>query len=366
MSFLDDILKRKDDELSAQATQAIDIRGRSRLNPNGDANAPANGGELSLGAATPTPPTIVVEQPIMEEQPKRRGYVELFQELNELPSKEELEKEKKRHKQRAVIAAIGDGLSALANMYYVNKGAQSMYDGKNTLSDREKARYDKFLKGYEKNKAAYYKNHENAQRLDDEWNRYNEERKERKERTRLAAEQKAQAAVQAQLNKDREYTLGVAKAAETARHNAAMETRNTGGSAKTSFSPYILVDGEKVEFSPNEYGTAAIDAAYEEMLSLPGGEEYAVKVKNPGYGQSDIDPYPSQYKKRAAIEKWNKAQRGVARGEVDIVDIPKDDANAKLLGMEPGKIYEHDGKYYRLSAEGKKLGLTKEKKVGLQ
>lgn len=192
MSFLDDILKRKDAEQPAMS-QSIKLQAE---NPN----TSANGGELSLGTATPTPPTTVVEQPIMEEQPKRRGYVELFQEFNELPSPEELEKEKKRHKQRAVIAAIGDGLSALANMYYVNKGAQSMYDGKNTLSDRERARYDKFLKDREGRKTAYYNALMRARQADEEathrersWqrqlgldqearDRYNKEQAERKAR----------------------------------------------------------------------------------------------------------------------------------------------------------------------------------------
>lgn len=276
----------------------------------------------------------------------------------------EAERQEKQARLNSHAAILGDMARVWADSSAVAAGGWGVKE-REPMANKANERWEKMRQGKAAMKGQYAKDRAAARQQQLAWDFKVAQGKAQEEKERLAAEQKAQAAVQAQLNKNREYALDVAKAAETARHNAVMETRNTGGSGKTSFSPYILVDGEKVEFSPNEYGTAAIDAAYEEMLALPGGEEYAVKVQNPKYGQSDIDPYPSQYKKRAAIEKWNKAQRGVARGEVDIVDIPKDDANAKLFGMEPGKIYEHDGKYYRL-AEGKKLGLSKEKKVGLQ
>ena len=294
----------------------------------------------------------------------------------------EVERQERQARLNSHAAILGDMARLWADSAHANSGGWGIKE-REPMAVKANERWEKMRQGKAAMKGQYAKDRAAARQQQLAWNLKVAQGKAQEEQARLAAEQKAQAAVQAQLNKDREYALDVAKAAETARHNAAMEIRNTGGSGKTSFSPYILVDGEKVEFSPNEYGTAAIDAAYEEMLSLPGGEEYAVRVKNPGYGQSDIDPYPSQYKKRAAIERWNKAQRdaqeeqsrlvaeqkrleeSAERGEIEVVEIHPDNANAKLLGMEPGKIYERDGKYYR-SAEGKKLGLTKEKKVGLQ
>lgn len=61
-------------------------------------------------------------------------------------TKEERAKEAKKHRRNQIFAAIGDGVSALANLYFTSQYAPNMYskDDK-TLSEREKIRYDKLI-----------------------------------------------------------------------------------------------------------------------------------------------------------------------------------------------------------------------------
>lgn len=73
------------------------------------------------------------------------------------PSAEEVEKEHKRQKRRALFAAIGDGVSALSNLYFTTRGAPSTnIDPRDTLSARAQERYDKFKKEREENRDRYY------------------------------------------------------------------------------------------------------------------------------------------------------------------------------------------------------------------
>ena len=70
-------------------------------------------------------------------------YTEMYEKLNPKPSDAELEAERKRQRRNAVIAAIGDGISALANLHYTGKGALNSYDPRQGLSAKLQERYDK-------------------------------------------------------------------------------------------------------------------------------------------------------------------------------------------------------------------------------
>ena len=76
------------------------------------------------------------------------SYAELYKKLNPYkpPTDEELAKEKKKQKREQIFAAIGDGISALSNLFFTTQYAPNMYTGKNTMSERTKVRYDKLMK----------------------------------------------------------------------------------------------------------------------------------------------------------------------------------------------------------------------------
>ena len=86
------------------------------------------------------------------------SYAELYKKLNPYkpPTDEELAKEKKKQKREQIFAAIGDGISALSNLFFTTQYAPNMYTGKNTMSERTKVRYDKLMKEREGKEKEYY------------------------------------------------------------------------------------------------------------------------------------------------------------------------------------------------------------------
>lgn len=176
---------------------------------------PDGGGHEPRGSQEPTAPT----QPGAKSKPSSGagapasgggggGYEELFKKLNPYtpPTAEELEKERKREKRAQIFAAIGDGITALSNLFFTTQYAPNMYDGKNTISTANKVRYDKLVKDREEKNTAYYNALMRARQADDEaahrersWqrqlgldqearDRYNESIAHRNEREKLADE----------------------------------------------------------------------------------------------------------------------------------------------------------------------------------
>lgn len=83
-----------------------------------------------------------------------------------LPTPEEDEKLRKKRKRDEIFAAIGDGISALSNLYFTTQYAPNMYDPKNSMSERTRIRYDKLLQDREKKKSAYYEGMLKARQAD--------------------------------------------------------------------------------------------------------------------------------------------------------------------------------------------------------
>lgn len=164
------------------------------------------------------------------EQAPQEGFYEWFHKKSspykELTPEEE-EKQKRKEKRDKIFAAIGDGISALSNLYFTTQGAPSMYDGKNTMSERAKVRYDKLKKEREQQRAAYYNGLVNARRMDEavrrdqrDWKRQLQLDAERREREQREDKWRREQADIAQ----RRYDAEVAYKKE--RDKAADEFRN--------------------------------------------------------------------------------------------------------------------------------------------
>ena len=153
--------------------------------PNGGGHAPKgsqewaeqNSGDNAPVSSSPTAPT----QPGAKSKPSSGagapasgggggGYEELFKKLNPYtpPTAEELEKERKREKRAQIFAAIGDGITALSNLFFTTQYAPNMYDGKNTISQANKVRYDKLIKDREEKNTAYFNGLMRASQAEDE------------------------------------------------------------------------------------------------------------------------------------------------------------------------------------------------------
>ncbi|MGN0032428.1 MAG: hypothetical protein ACI358_01410 [Candidatus Limimorpha sp.] len=98
------------------------------------------------------------------------GYEELFKKLNPYspPTKEDLEKERKRQKRAQIFAAIGDGVAALSNLYFASQYAPNMFNGQKTITGANKVRYDKLLKDREEKNTAYFNGLMRARQADAE------------------------------------------------------------------------------------------------------------------------------------------------------------------------------------------------------
>lgn len=165
-------------------------------------------------------------QPVM-------SYQKLYGLLNPQPTQEELEKRRKKEKRDKLFASIGDGLNALSsivNLYYTTKGAPSMYKPKESLSDKERDRWERLHKEFDAKGKEYAAGMERARRLDDEaandrkkWKLYFA--KEKAARDAQAAALKRQTAKDAadKQYKDDMVQLGKERNEETAKYHRNME-----------------------------------------------------------------------------------------------------------------------------------------------
>lgn len=109
--------------------------------PMGDqAAARVIAGGASVTPAVATTP--VVAEPAV---PKQKTYTDLYKELYKPMTPEDKAAQQKRQRNRQIINAIGDGISALANLYYTNKSGVNAYDPSTSLTKAAKERYDKLL-----------------------------------------------------------------------------------------------------------------------------------------------------------------------------------------------------------------------------
>lgn len=189
----------------------------------------ANGGTEEKGSPQlvqqdgSLPPVTTVpgqaEQVTQTGEPKKMTYVEMLQQMSPYkpPTEEELAQERKRRKSQAIISAIGDGISAMSNLYFTTQGAPSMFDGKTTLSATAQKRWDKIDAERKANNEKYVSAYMQAKQADDaaerddrNWRRVIErdklaDKRYEAEQARIAARQKVE---------DERYEARVKKEAE--------------------------------------------------------------------------------------------------------------------------------------------------------
>lgn len=170
--------------LSQQSTQTIvqqpKVEQQKQTHENGGTKPKANNGEppVNDGSAKVAPAQGTTQNQVGATSPesvqseagvKPYGFVDKFikkyGEYKE-PTPEELEKERKKKKREAIFAAIGDGVSALANLYFTSQGAFNSYDPKNSMSAKWKARWDKVQKDRDDARDKYFGNYLKAAQLD--------------------------------------------------------------------------------------------------------------------------------------------------------------------------------------------------------
>ncbi len=254
-----------------------------------------NSGDNAPSVPQNPPPVPVPEsdsQPTPAPNQDPGSWVQWFIENNPYDkpkTPEEIEKEKKKHKRAQIFAAIGDGISALSNLYFATQYAPSMFNGENTLTGANQVRYDKLVKDRKENDTAYFNGMMRAKQADERkaeadrsWKRtldldkknderYEESIRHRNEREKLEDERYDARVTQQQENWQATFDEGKRRANQS--HNVAVQNANNraGGSAQKYYGNFEGT-GYKTEA---DYNAAVISAAQE--LGIPVTEEQIIE-----------------------------------------------------------------------------------------
>lgn len=141
-----------------------------RAEQNSGENAPAPSlAQQQQKTEKPAPSSVTADSAPVNTDGESMSYTEMWNKLNpyEAPTPEQLEKERKKKKRDQIWAAVGDGISALSNLFFTTKGAPNMYTGRNTMSEAAQNRWDKVEKDRKDNAINYFNGYLRAKAADD-------------------------------------------------------------------------------------------------------------------------------------------------------------------------------------------------------
>lgn len=174
------------------------------------------------------------------------SLLDLYKRLNPRPNIDEKEEEKKQRRAQ-LAAAIGDGVSALSNLFFTYKGAPNSYTGENNITAQNKVTYDKLKKERDEKYAQYLNGYMRAFQAD----QANAD-KERAWKRQLERDKKADE------DSQRDYDFRVNQAAQNQKNFEAEQKR--------------LTEGKEAEIeAKKDVELAKIDAT--SAKKLRGGEE---------------------------------------------------------------------------------------------
>lgn len=295
------------------------------------------------------------------EEQKKLSYVELFQQLSPYkpPTPEELERERKKQKREAIFSAIGEGISALSNLYFTSQYAPNAFDPSKGMAATTKKRFDQLKKEREANQREYMSGYMRAMQMDadaarDERNwSHTIEREKITDKWRQAAEDRAQAkadrdAKLADLQEKRlnhqiteaEYKAKVAEAnAKYAEENARLKnklkeaqivtegTKQTANKARANASnasanlsnakadkisehdfKFTNADGQAVQFDENDF-----DNYYDAVPQAIKEKHMTYTYSGIGLKRTKVYKAPTKEQKKAAIGEYISSMHGKNR-----------------------------------------------------
>ena len=134
----------------------------------------AKGVDVNQGAPSdeedkPSVPIVKKPEPAVE-QPKQLSYADMYKilnpELNE--TAEQRANREKKERTKARIAALGDGLRALSNIYFATKGAKVVHNPESDMTRVVNKRKEYMDAQREKNRASWLAGYQRALSLDEE------------------------------------------------------------------------------------------------------------------------------------------------------------------------------------------------------
>ena len=139
----------------------------------------------------------------------RLSYVQMYEAFN--PNKPETDEERakreKQEKREAIFSALGDGISALSNLFFTSRGAPNAYDPSKGMSTKARERWDKLRQEREANRKAYQEGYMRAAAMDDANARDDRNWQHTLEREKIADHYKESADARAQAKADRDAAM---------------------------------------------------------------------------------------------------------------------------------------------------------------
>lgn len=133
----------------------------------------ANGVDVNQGATSDEedkPSVPIVKKEDLKPQPKQLSYADMYKilnpELNE--TAEQRANREKKERTKARIAALGDGLRALSNIYFATKGAKVVHNPESDMTKAVNKRKAYMDAQREKNRASWLAGYQRALALDEE------------------------------------------------------------------------------------------------------------------------------------------------------------------------------------------------------
>lgn len=160
-------------------------------------------------AVTDNEQVVHVDEQQTAPEGKKLSYVEMFQQMSPYkpPTPEELEKERKKQKREAIFTAIGEGISAMSNLYFTTQYAPNAFDPSKGMAATTKARFDQLKKEREQNRREYMDGFMRAMKWDADDARDARNWDHTIEREKVSDRYKAAADARAQAKADRDAAM---------------------------------------------------------------------------------------------------------------------------------------------------------------
>lgn len=330
------------------------------------------------------PPTAEENNSEQENNPYQRMSLEQITRTlyeSDKPSPEEEERQRKRERSRAILSAIGDGVSALSNLYHTSKYAPDMSTPDSSLSGKAKERYDRFVQVRKENEARYNNAILRARQGDYEMNM--KEREIARKEAADAAKDTREAKRYEEQAKAKLEEIGIRRAqAQPAADKAAADAAYKKAQQEFNQKKFEADTALKKEQLANQRATLAETARHNrESEGLSRERNNISRSKGRGKNSGGVDASDMYYisgrnftigrkKQLSKMEQDAIYQYAINRGWVDKKNqnavnsgsLKKGDIIAKLANYTPqAKQYLIDNYGYTEINNGKSLGLKHNK-----
>lgn len=177
----------------SSAVATADNRETAKPGSDGRKRMEERQGDTDSGAARGYTVTGINGKPVditVGDTPRRMSYVELYEAMNrdKPETAEERARREKREKSEAILSAVGDGISALSNLFFTSRYAPNAYDPSKGMSAKARERWDRLRKEREARRREYNEGYMRASMLDRDAERDDRNWRHTLERERIADE----------------------------------------------------------------------------------------------------------------------------------------------------------------------------------